>query len=393
MPPDPLHWIPAELDRLAATGLRRRLRTRSSPAGPTVVIDGRELVNFGSNDYLGLAGDPRVAQAVADALPRTGWGAGASPLVCGRSSLHAELERALAEFEHTEAALLFPTGFAANAGTIPTLVEHGDLLLADELNHASLIDGCRLAHATRQVYPHADTEAVAKLLATHSSARRKLLVTDSVFSMDGDFAPLLQLGELAAQHGAMLLVDEAHATGVWGATGSGAVEHFAATHPQLMQQVAVRIGTLSKGLGSLGGFVAGPQELIDWLANRARSYVFSTAPPAALCAAALAALDIARREPQRRTTVQAHASWLRQALSAAGWNLGPSDTQIVPVVLGDAERTVEFAARLEQAGYYVPGIRPPTVPPGGSLLRISVCAHHTAEQLQGLVSALASASC
>ncbi len=387
---DPLAWVDEELDRLERAALRRTLAVRGGAQTARVALDGTSLINFGSNDYLGLAADARLVVAAEAACRDHGWGSGASPLVSGRSAVHAELERRLAEFEGTEAALVFPSGFAANAGVIPALVDEPDAIFADAKNHASLIDGCRLSPARRFVYPHADCVALKTMLQSAGQFRRRLIVTDTLFSMDGDLAPLPRLAELAAAHGAMLLVDEAHATGVFGARGRGVVEHFAenGSAPFLEERVHVRIGTLSKALAGGGGFVCGRQSLIDWLANRARTYVFSTAQPAAISAAALAALDVVQQEPQRRVRLLATAAELRSRLREQGWNTGESASQIIPLFVGDAERTMGLAARLREAGFFVPGIRPPTVPEGESLLRLSLCAHHTPEMLDALLDAL-----
>ena len=384
---DPLHWLDDQLAQLDEAGLRRRLEARSAPQAAVTEIDGRPLVNFSANDYLGLATDERVIEAASRAA-RDGWGAGASPLVTGRSEWHARLEQKLAQLEGAEAALLFPTGFAANAGVVPALVDRGDAIFADAKNHASLIDGCRLARAERHVYPHNDADALSELLRKSTGYRRRLIVTDSLFSMDGDLAPIDRLAELAVEHDAMLLVDEAHATGVWGPSGRGVVEHFAQRRPQIEQAAIIRTGTLSKALGSLGGFVCGSQKLIDWLANRARSYIFSTAAPAATAAAALAALEIVEQQPERRTMLLARAARLRESLRAAGWNPGNSTSQIVPIVIGDADRTMRLAAGLREAGLLVPGIRPPSVPEGESLLRVSLCHGHTDEHIAQLLGAL-----
>jgi 8-amino-7-oxononanoate synthase len=383
---DPLAWISDELAKLERAGLRRWLAERSSPQAATVTIDGRELVNFGSNDYLGLASDARLAVAAKAAIDREGWGSGASPLVSGRATSHAELERRLAAFEGTEAALVFPSGFAANAGIVPALADEGDAIFADAKNHASLIDGCRLSRAERFIYPHCDCDALEAMLATSKSFRRRLIATDTLFSMDGDLAPLPRLVKLAGKYDAMLLVDEAHATGVFGEHGRGVVEHFG-----LHDGVHVRIGTLSKALGTGGGFVCGRQSLIDWLANRARPYVFSTAQPAATSAAAITALDIVASEPHRRRELLDRAAALRARLQAQGWQTGNSDSQIIPLYIGDPDRTMQLAARLRDAGYFIPGIRPPTVPEGESLLRISLCWHHEPKMIEELTDGLAGA--
>ncbi|HEY4232965.1 MAG TPA: 8-amino-7-oxononanoate synthase [Lacipirellulaceae bacterium] len=385
---NPLAWIDAELKGLERAGLRRRLAERRGAQAARVVIHGRELVNFGSNDYLGLAADARLAAAARAAIEREGWGSGASPLVSGRGSSHAELERRLAKFEGTEATLVFPSGFAANAGVIPALVEEGDAVFGDAKNHASLIDGCRLSKATRFVYPHCDCDSLESLLRDAGGFRRRLIVTDTLFSMDGDLAPLVRLAELADEYDAMLMVDEAHATGVFGVTGRGLVEHLEAGCPGLHEKVHVRIGTLSKALGTGGGFVCGRQSLIDWLANRARTYVFSTAQPGATSAAGIAALDIVAQEPQRRAKLLERAAELRARLAEQGWNTGRSESQIIPLVVGDPEETMRFAEPLREAGFFVPGIRPPSVPEGESLLRLSLCHHHKPEMIDALVDEL-----
>lgn len=383
---DPLGWIQQELAALEAADLLRRRQTCSGPQGAILEIEGRRLLNFGSNDYLGLAGDPRLAKAAAEAAVAEGWGSGASPLVVGHGRLHAQLETKLAEFEGCQAALLFASGFAANLGTIPALVGPGDAVFSDQLNHASIVDGCRLSGAKVHVYRHADVEDLEGMLRAAGGARRKLIVTDGLFSMDGGLAPLGALANLTDRYGAMLMVDEAHATGVFGRQGRGAAEHL-----EVDQRVHVRLGTLSKGLGSVGGFVAGSRALIEWLVNRARPYVFSTAPPQAIAAAALAALDIVRDEPWRRTALLERAAELRQTLAAQGWNVGRSGSQIIPIIVGPAARAVELSAAFRERGLLVPAIRPPSVPAGEARLRLSLSYGHTPEMIAALSEAFASA--
>lgn len=385
---DPLKWIDDELERLEREDLLRALPAPLRSPGPLLELDGRPLINFASNDYLGLAGDERLVAAAVAACRHEGVGRGASPLICGRAEHHVLLERRLAEFEGAEAALLFPSGFAANAGVIPALVDEGDAIYSDAKNHASIVDGCRLARADRHVYPHRDTQALAELLRRGDTYRRRLIVTDTIFSMDGDLAPLVELGKLADEFSAMLLVDEAHATGVFGDTGRGVVEHFAAQAPELCRQVHVRIGTLSKALGAAGGFVCGSQSLVTWLANRARSYVFSTAQPAAVSAAAVAALEIVDREPWRRIRVRELADRLCECLRAQHWNVGQSASQIVPIIVGSPAETMRLARALRERGFWVGGIRPPSVPANESLLRIGLSAAHSDQMLDGLVDAL-----
>jgi 8-amino-7-oxononanoate synthase len=293
------------------------------------------------------------------------------------------LEEWLAELLGTEAAIVMPSGFAANVGTICALVGRGDAVFGDSKNHASLIDGCRLSRAEVFVYPHADCQALETMLVGADKMRRKLIVTDSLFSMDGDVAPLANLAALAAGHEAMLLVDEAHATGVFGRRGSGLVEQFG-----LAENVHVRVGTLSKALGSSGGFVAGRALLIDWLVNRARPYVFSTAHPAAASAAATAALGIVASEPWRREQLLAKSGDLCSWLESEGWNIGNSTSQIIPLIVGQPDRAMRLSQLLREGGFWAPGIRPPSVPEGESLVRLSVSAGHTTEQLATLARLL-----
>lgn len=386
---DPLNWIDDRLRRLDRDDLLRTLPPPLHAAGTIARVDGQRLINFASNDYLGLASDERLIVAAAEACREQGVGRGASPLICGRAQWHARLESRLAEFEQTEAALLFPTGFAANAGTIPSLVEEGDAIYSDAKNHASIVDGCRLSRAVRHVYPHGDVHALEELLRDGEHFRRRLIVTDSLFSMDGNLAPLGKLGELAEQYDAMLLVDEAHATGVFGENGRGVVEHLSVEYPRLHEQVHVRVGTLSKALGAAGGFVCGRASLIDWLANRARTYVFSTAQPASSSAAALVALEIVEQQPELRRRLLENADRLRLRLCQQGWDLGHSASQIIPVRIGAAAETMRLAAELRTRGLWVGGIRPPSVPANESLLRIGLSAAHTDEMLDALVAALA----
>jgi 8-amino-7-oxononanoate synthase len=381
-------WVDEALRELSNHGLRRTLAARMGPQAAVIQIDDRQVINLGSNDYLGLAGDPRLARAATEACSQWGVGGGASPLVTGRTELHVELERCLAEFLQVEAALLFPTGFAANAGTIPALVDQGDVILADAKNHASLIDGCRLARSARRIYAHADAVDLESHLRETTTARRRLIVTDSLFSMDGDLAPFEEVLRLATAYDAMVLLDEAHAIGVFGARGAGVLEHLGLEESPAAHRL-IRVGTLSKAFGASGGFVCGPRNLIEWLANRARTYVFSTAAPAPVLAAALAALEIAIDEPERRRGLLHRAEELRRRLQRQGWNIGNSAGQIIPVIIGDAPAAMSLAEYLRDRGYFVPGIRPPTVPTGESLLRISLCFHHTESMIDGLVQSLA----
>ena len=382
-PRDRLAWIEDELHSLESSGLRRQLKTRGGPQTSRLVVDGRELINFGSNDYLALAADPRLATAAAEAARQEGVGSGASPLITGRGQTHRQLEQRLAEFEGTEAALVFSSGFAANVGTVAALVGPGDVVFTDRKNHASLWDGCRMSRADVRVYPHGDWRRLDEFLREAGDHRRRLIATDGLFSMDGDLAPLVELADVAERHAAMLLVDEAHATGVFGRRGRGVAEHLG-----VEDRIDVRIGTLSKALGSAGGFVAGSRSLIDWLVNRARPYIYSTAPPAPTAAAALAALDIVHDEPHRRRELLGRAARLREELVKQGWNIGSSASQIIPLIVGQADRATKLSAALLGHGLFVPAIRPPTVPKDEACLRISLTAGHTDEMIERLREAL-----
>ena len=378
-----LDWLEEKLSLLDRRGLRRTHGLRTCPQQSVIDFDGQRLMNFGSNDYLGLASDERLAQAVIRTVENRNWGSGASPLITGRGLLHQQLEQRISQFEGSEAALLFSSGFAANVGVIAALVKQGDAIYSDEKNHASIIDGCRLSNAEVHNYRHVDCEHLESLLQNSGKFRRRLIITDSLFSMDGDLAPLARLAELATSYDAMFMVDEAHATGVFGRQGRGLAEALG-----VEDRVDVCVGTLSKSLGCQGGFVSGSRTLIEWLLNRARSYVFSTAQPEALCAAALAAFDVVEQEPHRRIELAARGESLRSRLAAQGWNTGNSASQIIPLVVGTSDRAMQLAAALRQQGFLIPGIRPPTVPSGESLLRISLTYGHTEEMIDSLVEQL-----
>ena len=379
----PLDWITAGLHSLENQGLRRKLSTRnSSYLGQTIQLDGQDLIAFASNDYLGLAAEALVP-AVHRVIDAVGWGSGASPLICGHGAIHAELERQLALFEGTDGALLFPSGFAANLGAITALAGRGDAIYSDAKNHASIIDGCRLSGATTFVFPHRDVTALRQLLEDSSAFRRRLIVTDSLFSMDGNLAPLDKLAELAEQFHAMLMVDEAHATGLFGKDGRGVSQHLRAE-----DGIHLRIGTLSKALGSIGGFAVGSQPVIDWLINRARSYVFSTALPEAAAAAGLESLRLVREEPHRRTQLLERSTQLRAQLRQQHWDLGTTSSQIIPLYVGTPQAAVDLSTKLRQEGFLLPAIRPPSVPSGESLLRISLTYGHTPHSIDALVATL-----
>jgi 8-amino-7-oxononanoate synthase len=372
----------AELER---AGLRRVMRSVQRRSGAEVAVDGRSAIDFSSNDYLGLAADPRIAWAAARALEEAGTGAGAARLISGNHPLHERLERAIADFEQAPAALLFPSGYAANTGAIPALVGRGDAVYSDALNHASLIDGCRLSRAEARVFPHRDVDALDGMLRADAGRfARRMIVVDGVFSMDGDLFPLDRLVEVARRHSAWTYVDDAHGTGVMGPTGRGTAERFGVDG-----EIDVRMGTLGKALGTAGAFIAGSGRLCEWLMNRARPFVFTTGAPPALAAATLEALRIAREEPWRRARLRENARSLRAGLAALGHAApGAADGHIVPVRVGDAGETMRVGDALRERGFLVGAVRPPTVPPGGSRLRITLGAAHTAEQIGGLLDAL-----
>jgi 8-amino-7-oxononanoate synthase len=378
-----LGWIEGELAALAAKGLRRTLEPLASAQGPVVEVGGRRLVNLCSNDYLGLANDPRLRRAAAESAERDGAGAGAARLVAGDLPIHGRLERRLADVKGTGAALLFNSGYHANAGVPPALVGRGDAVFSDVLNHASIVDGCLLSRAELLRYRHLDVGELGDLLA-RTKARRKLVVTDSVFGMDGDAAPLAEIADLCERHGAMLYVDEAHATGVLGPTGAGLAEALGVT-----ARVDVHMGTLGKALGSFGAYVAGSRPLVDWLVSRARTFVFTTALPPPACAAALAALDVLRDEPARRARLHALAGRMRVGLERLGFDMRGVVAPIFPAVLGDEERALAASRALRDRGFFVRAIRPPTVPRGTSRLRVSLTAAHDEAQVDAFLAALA----
>jgi 8-amino-7-oxononanoate synthase len=384
----PLSWIDDELEDLRDQHLFRTRRPVHERPGPRLVIKGRSFLNFSSNNYLDLAGDPRPARAAARAARRFGCGAGASPLVSGYHPPLRALERALKDWEQTQAALVFPTGFAANLALLTALAGPADAIFSDALNHASLIDGCRLSHARGYIYRHADSNHLKDLLRQGAAkARRRLIVTDSVFSMDGDLAPLSELADLARQYDALLIVDEAHATGVLGPLGRGLTE-VALAHRSGDDDDLIKVGTLSKALGAQGGFVCGSRRLIHWLVNRARPYIFSTALAPPLAAAARQAVALVRREPERREYLLKLAATLRSRLEEAGFPPTGSRCQIVPIVVGDAQAALELSAGLQKAGILAPAIRPPSVPDGAARLRISLTSGHSPEDIDQLVEAL-----
>lgn len=371
------------LAALERAGLKRRRRVLDSPQGPHATVDGRALTNFSSNDYLGLANHPRLRAAAHAAIDAYGVGAGASPLVSGHLRAHEEAEQRFARFSNLPRALLFASGYAANLGVIAALCDRYAEVFGDKVNHACLHDGALLSRATFTRYRHLDMDGLARALAA-SSAEVKLVATDAVFSMDGDIAPLPEMLRLADAHDAWLLVDDAHGVGVLGATGRGSLEHFGLASPRI-----VYMATLGKALGGYGAFVAGAPDVIEWLVQRARTLIYSTALPPMAAAVAVAAMDVIDEEPQRVARLGERIAEFRGAAEAAGLELLPSGTAIQPLLVGDAEDAVSASSRLAEQGFLVPAIRPPTVPEGTARLRISLCADHSCAEVTALAGALA----
>ena len=372
-----------ELHLLQVAGLRRSMRAVQLRQSGTVLLNGERIADFASNDYLGLAADPRVARAGAAILQAEGTGAGAARLISGNHPIHDSLERALARFKSCEGALLFPSGYMVNIGVIPALVDAQDVIYSDALNHASLIDGCRLSKATLRVFAHADLDALGAMMeADRGLYRRALIVVEGVYSMDGDVFPLEGLVDLAHRFNAWTYVDDAHGTGVLGAQGAGAIEQCGVTG-----KIDVVVGTLGKAMGTAGAWVSGSHTLVEFLTSRARSFIFTTGTPPALAAAALEALRIAEVEPWRREAVRERARQLRSRLRDAGRDVsGAADGHIVPIVIGEPNRTMAVVAELRRRGFLVGGVRPPTVPPGTSRLRISVSAVHPPQLVDALAA-------
>ena len=374
--------LSSRLHELEHTGLMRRRRRVEGPQGPHLRVDGTTCLAFCSNDYLGLAAHPALADAARRALDEFGVGAGASAHICGHTSLHEALEDRLARFVGLPRALHFSTGYMANLGVLPSLAGPGDVIFSDRLNHASLIDGARLSRADVIVYPHCDVEAL-DLLMYKSAQRSKLVVTDSVFSMDGDLAPLPQLLNLCEHHDAWLVVDDAHGFGVLGQSGHGALSHWSANSQRL-----VYIGTLGKAAGVFGAFAAADSDVIEWILQRARTYMFTTASPPMLAAALLAALDVIESESWRRSHLTTLINRISSGLTGLHWPLLPSTTPIQALIIGDNSEAVSLMESLRRDGIWVPAIRPPTVPTGTARLRISLTAAHAEQDVDRLLTAL-----
>ncbi len=372
----------AELQQLAADNLLRRLPPLSAHSATSISVGGRQCLLLCSNNYLGIADHPKMREAAAAAAIEDGCSASASRLVSGNLELYAKLESALAEFIGKEDALVFSSGYAANAGIIQSVAGTGDVILSDEFNHASIVDGCRLSKADKKVFRHKDLLDLEKHLKQCSAYRKRLIVVEGVYSLDGDLAPLAEIVEVAQRYDCALMVDEAHAVGVLGEHGRGAGEFHGVT-----DRVDIIMGTFGKALGSYGAFVAGSTQLKQLLVNKARSLIYTTALPPAVLAATLAALEVVRSEPARRRDVLEKAAYLRDGLSNLGFDVGTSTTQIVPVIVGDAARAVKFSELLLEEGVFVQAIRPPSVPAGKSRLRVTVNAEHTYEQLDEALAA------
>ena len=384
---NPLEWIKEELKQIHDKQLFRLLTELETGQSPEVTISGKRYILLGSNSYLGLSVDPKVVESARAALEKYGTGSGGSRLVSGSFDLHRELEEKIAEFKNTESAILFSSGYLANIGTISALVGSDDIIYSDELNHASIIDGSRLSRSTVRIYKHLDLNHLEELLESDRNKKcKKLIVTDTVFSMDGDLVPLPELVELSEHYGCILMIDEAHATGVLGKRGSGATEHFG-----VEDRVPVVMGTLSKAIGSLGGYIAGSQELIDFIRNRVRSYIFDTSLPPASIAASITAINIIENEPQRREHLWNMVEQFKTGIENTGLEVLPSHSAIIPVLIGDAEPALNFAKMLRDNGVFTPAVRPPSVPHGMCRIRVTIMAKHTTEHVDTALKAFRTA--
>ena len=374
---DPLAYLAAELDALTAAGLRRTLRIVEGRQEAFATIDGRTVVNLSSNNYLGLTTHPRLIERALNAIREYGAGSGSVRTIAGTMSLHMELERRLAAFKGTEAAVVFQSGFTANAGTVQSILTKDDVVVSDELNHASIIDGCRLSRATIKVFPHKDVDAARRILEALPAGQRTLVITDGVFSMDGDLGALPALAALADEHGAIMMVDDAHASGVFGRNGRGTVDHFG-----LHGRIDIQVGTLSKAIGALGGYVAGSRTLIEFLHHRARPFLFSTSHPPSVVATCLAALDVLEQEPAIIERLWTNTRFFKTGLAALGFNTGASESPITPVIAGHGDLAMRLSDRLFEEGVFAQGIAYPTVAKDRARVRTIVTATHTQDQLQ-----------
>jgi glycine C-acetyltransferase len=374
---NPLSYLHDQLEQWRAEGTYQRLRVLQSPSAAEARFDGKQVINLASNNYLGLTTHPKLREAALDAVRKYGVGSGAVRTISGTMSLHLELEERIAAFKNVEACVVFQSGFAANAGTVSAILTPEDHIISDELNHASIIDGCRLSRAKIHVFPHKDVGAAAKILADLDALPgRKLLITDGVFSMDGDIGPLPGLADAAEKHGAIMMVDDAHASGVLGRNGRGTIDHF-----QVHGRVQVQVGTLSKAIGVLGGYVCGSRELIEFLYHRARPFLFSTSHPPAVAAACLAAFDVLEQEPERIEQLWDNTRYFKKGLQEAGFNTGISETPITPVIVGEAALAHQLSRELFDEGVLATGIGFPTVAKGKARVRTIVASTHTKAEL------------
>ena len=374
---DPLAYLDDELNALREQGLYRHLRVLDGEQKAHTSVDHQSVVNLSSNNYLGLTTHPKLRERALDALQRLGVGTGSVRTIAGTMEIHMELERRLAVFKKTEAAVVFQSGFTANAGTVSSILGRDDAIVSDELNHASIIDGARLSRATIKVFPHRDVDAARKILAGLPKDQRKLLITDGVFSMDGDLGPLPALCDLAEEFGCIMMVDDAHASGVFGASGRGTIDHF-----DVHGRVDIQVGTLSKAIGALGGYVAGSRALIDFLYHRARPFLFSTSHPPAVAASCIAALDVLLDEPEIIDRLWDNTRFFKAGLTALGFNTGMSEGPITPVIVGDAALAMRLSDRLFAAGVFAQGIGFPTVARDKARVRTIVTATHTKAELE-----------
>jgi glycine C-acetyltransferase len=374
---NPLAFLSEQLEAWRQAGTYQKLRELETACAPLCRFDGREVINLASNNYLGLTNHPKLVAAALEATRRFGVGSGAVRTIAGTMSIHLELERRIAQFKHVEACVVFQSGFAANAGTVAAILGPEDHIISDELNHASIIDGCRLSKAKIHVFPHRDSAAADRILAELAATPgKKLLITDGVFSMDGDIAPLPALVAVARRHGAIMMIDDAHSSGVLGRNGRGTVDHFS-----LHGQVDIQVGTLSKAIGALGGYVCGSRDLIEYLYQRARPFLFSTSHPPAVAASCLAAFDLLEEEPERIDSLWNNTRYFKDALNAAGFRTGASESPITPIMVGEASLAHSFSKALFEEGVLATGIGSPTVPHGKARIRTIVTATHTREQL------------
>jgi glycine C-acetyltransferase len=374
---DPLSYLGDEINSLKQQNLYRRLRVLEDEQKAHTTFDHRSVVNLSSNNYLGLTTHPRLRQKALEAVEAFGVGTGSVRTIAGTMAMHMELERKLAEFKKVEAVVVFQSGFTANAGTVSAILTKEDVVVSDELNHASIIDGCRLSRAAIKVFPHKDVDAARTIIEGLPARQRKLLITDGVFSMDGDLGPLPELCELAEETGCIMMVDDAHASGVFGENGRGTIDHFG-----VHGRVDVQVGTLSKAIGALGGYVAGTQELIEFLYHRARPFLFSTSHPPAVAAACIAAIDVLLEEPEIIDRLWENTRFFKSGLEALGFNTGVSESPITPVITGDGALAMKLSDRLFQEGVFAQGIAFPTVAQDKARVRTIVTATHTREDLQ-----------